>query len=482
MNTFSVAGKELQAKGHHVILLTMERNRHIVEKAGIPGIFHKPINSQTPSENYKTIEESFLMTGVEKFFRVKQFYESITSAFLEFCREITLDKETMNMLRQHKFNIALVDGSTPAWCLYNIPYKMNISYLSFTPAHFPWMMGLPAMPSSEGILGIHLLPSNPSFFMRIVSLALYCYSYITLPLVHKDQHILEMSPEMPATTYSELFKASGVVFVNQDNTCMDYPRLEAPNYHFIGGLGASPAKPLEQPFADFINKAEHGVIVVSFGSFIKRVPDAMMLKMLPVFDRLQQRIIMRCEGDFQNVPSNVMLTKWLPQNDLLGHPSIKVFITHGGLNGQMEGRYHGIPMITMPLGADQDYNAKRAHDKKFGIMMDPFSFTSDDLRKAILEILNNDEYTNAIKKCSRISKQFPNAHDTIHFWIEHVLEFGSEHLKPMSMDMPLWKLFMFDVLLFVLIIDIIICYVAYRCCKCCYRRCPSGRPNKPKVE
>ena len=290
-----------------------------------------------------------------------------------------------------------------------------------------------------------------------------------------------MVPEMPVTTYRELYKASGVVFVNSDNTCVDYPRFEAPNFHFIGGLGANPAKPLEPPFADFVNEAEHGIIVVSFGSFIKRVPDAMMLKMLPVFGYLQQRVIMRYDGDFQNVPSNVMLTKWLPQNDLLGHPKTRLFIAHGGLNGQMEGLYHGIPMVVMPLGMDQDYNALRAHNKKFGIKLDPFTFTSDDLHKVILEILSNEEYTNAIKKCSRISKQFPKAHDTIHFWIEHVLEFGSEHLKPLSMDMPLWKLFMLDILLFFLVLDIIMCYAVYRCCRCC-KRCCCKQIDKSKVE
>ena len=185
VNTFSVAGKELQAKGHHVVLLTMERNKHIVEKAGIPGIFHKPINSQTPSENYKNVEESFLMTGLEKYWHLNNFYSSLTSAFLEFCREITLSKENMDMLRQHRFDIALVDGGPPAWCLYNIPYKMNIPYLSITPAHVPWALGIPVMPSSEGFLGFHLLPQDSSFFMRVQSLTIYILLECLLPPVHK---------------------------------------------------------------------------------------------------------------------------------------------------------------------------------------------------------------------------------------------------------------------------------------------------------
>ena len=69
-----------------------------------------------------------------------------------------------------------------------------------------------------------------------------------------------------------------------------------------------------------------------------------------------------CYLSFQvdDVPSNVMLSKWLPQNDLLGHKKTRLFIAHGGNNGQMEGLYHGLPMIVMPFGGDQMYSAWRA--------------------------------------------------------------------------------------------------------------------------
>ncbi len=35
-----------------------------------------------------------------------------------------------------------------------------------------------------------------------------------------------------------------------------------------------------------------------------------------------------------NIPSNILIKRWRPQNDLLGHPNVKKFVTHGGQNGQ----------------------------------------------------------------------------------------------------------------------------------------------------
>ena len=36
VNFFSVAAKELQSRGHEVVVLAQQRNKHIVEKANIP--------------------------------------------------------------------------------------------------------------------------------------------------------------------------------------------------------------------------------------------------------------------------------------------------------------------------------------------------------------------------------------------------------------------------------------------------------------
>lgn len=52
---------------------------------------------------------------------------------------------------------------------------------------------------------------------------------------------------------------------------------------------------------------------------------------LDVFGRLKQNVIWKIENDtLSNIPSNVKIAKWLPQSDILAHPNIVLFITHGG--------------------------------------------------------------------------------------------------------------------------------------------------------
>ena len=44
---------------------------------------------------------------------------------------------------------------------------------------------------------------------------------------------------------------------------------------------------------------------------------------------------------FTTLPKNILVEEWVPQNDLLAHPKVVLFITHGGNNGQYEALYHG---------------------------------------------------------------------------------------------------------------------------------------------
>ena len=57
--------------------------------------------------------------------------------------------------------------------------------------------------------------------------------------------------------------------------------------------------------------------------------------------------------------ANIRFTDWAPQNDVLGHSALKLFITHAGSNSIHEAAYHGKPVVCIPLLADQFDQAAR---------------------------------------------------------------------------------------------------------------------------
>ncbi len=58
--------------------------------------------------------------------------------------------------------------------------------------------------------------------------------------------------------------------------------------------------------------------------------------------------------------------KWAPQNDVLGHASVRAFVSHGGNNSVYEAAYHAVPTVVMPCVADQGENAVKVLNTAFG--------------------------------------------------------------------------------------------------------------------
>jgi len=114
---------------------------------------------------------------------------------------------------------------------------------------------------------------------------------------------------------------------------------------------------------------------------------------LNVFSKLKQRVIWKFESEtIPDLPPNVMLSKWVPQQDLLGHPKIKMFIMHCGLGGIEESIFHGVPLLGMPFFGDQMFNAKEAANHGFLLKLDWNEMTEETLSNAINTLLTDPRW------------------------------------------------------------------------------------------
>ena len=102
-----------------------------------------------------------------------------------------------------------------------------------------------------------------------------------------------------------------------------------------------------------MDTAEEGVVYVSSGSSIK--PSQMRAEQkevfLETFRQLGAPVVWKWDEDtIPNLPPNVKLSKWVPQQDLLAHPNLRVFVTHGGLLSLQEALYRKTVLVGIPLG------------------------------------------------------------------------------------------------------------------------------------
>ena len=79
------------------------------------------------------------------------------------------------------------------------------------------------------------------------------------------------------------------------------------------------------------------------------MPESKRKLLLNVFKKLKQKVIWKWETEkMEGLPSNVKLSKWLPQQDILAHPNTKMFITHAGQSSTQETLCHKTPVVRKP--------------------------------------------------------------------------------------------------------------------------------------
>lgn len=99
---------------------------------------------------------------------------------------------------------------------------------------------------------------------------------------------------------------------------------------------------------------------------------------------------MKWESDeLDGKPDNVMISKWLPQDDILPHPNLRVFISHCGLGSVAEAKFHGVPVVGIPLGIDQVTNADSIVSEGWAEKVDINTLSVETLGTALHKVLYN---------------------------------------------------------------------------------------------
>jgi UDP:flavonoid glycosyltransferase YjiC (YdhE family) len=91
-----------------------------------------------------------------------------------------------------------------------------------------------------------------------------------------------------------------------------------------------------------------------------------------------------------DVPANAHVEQWVPQADVTPHAS--VIVCHGGSGTVRDGLAGGVPLVVVPLFADQPYNAARVGASGAGIGLPPREEGFPRLADAVREVLREPRY------------------------------------------------------------------------------------------
>ncbi|VDK23255.1 unnamed protein product, partial [Anisakis simplex] len=206
---------------------------------------------------------------------------------------------------------------------------------------------------------------------------------------------------------------------------------------YVGGIGVSlKPSPLPEKFEKLMQKGDKGVVLFSLGTIVpsSAIPMNIRVDIIRAFSEFSDfHFLMRVDENDNETDQvikdmgvgNVELIGWMPQSDLLGHPRMKLFIMHGGLNGMIETAIRGVPLLVIPFFGDQFHNGAAAEHRGIGLALQRNNLNYAQMKKALTQLLTNEKYLKAARRLSEMICNKPNKpEEQLIKWTNYVIKYG----------------------------------------------------------
>lgn len=100
-------------------------------------------------------------------------------------------------------------------------------------------------------------------------------------------------------------------------------------------------------------------------------------------------------ASFGPQPSHVHIEQYIPQSAVLPH--CDVVVTHGGSGTVLASLVHGLPLVVIPIAADQPANAQRVAALHLGQVVGPEDRTPSAFRAAVRTVLDDPGYRERVR-------------------------------------------------------------------------------------
>ncbi|CAI6352176.1 unnamed protein product [Macrosiphum euphorbiae] len=475
-NFFSSVLRSLTDKGHNVTVFTpiTEGNRENYTEIDTSGDLPK--------------KRGIGLTDMMKVFgdpiKTLWFGPGIARSYCDIIHGNERLKDILEGFVHTDFDVILIE---PVWldCMSYVAMKLSLPMIYVVPQsmvtflEYSYLGHVPNPASVSNFMADHGVPKT--FVQRFSNTALLSYSLLTFScfeflLKYREPKPYDVSrPVQPS-----------VMFVNS-HYITEASRSLFSNFVSVGGIHLNAVQNIPNDILDFIENSPHGVIYFTFGSVVSMstLPDHIQNAFKEALAQVPLRVLWKYEGEMKDKPINVMTSKWFPQRDILAHPNVKLFISHGGISGVYEAVDAGVPVLGFPLFYDQPRNIDNLVEAGMGISMDLLTLQKDELLTNILELINNEKYMKNAKIVSDRFKDRPmSPSESVVYWTEYVIRHkGAPHLKSQALNLTWYQYFLLDVIFVIFIFISFVIFITYKLFKTIYYYfLKYSQTIKPKLE
>ncbi|BDA49333.1 UDP-glucuronosyltransferase 2A1 [Coccomyxa sp. Obi] len=372
------------------------------------------------------------------------------------CEGILSNATLMAKLKEYNPELLLAETLSP--CAQIMASKLDVPFVNF------WLFG-PVEPFATSIWrrsnrnafapnpiayfpqkGTEIETQYMSFMQRLYNFATYLHfqweDYINVrPITQAAFKRFGVDPDALRE------RRRMVMTLNIGDPAIEWLRPLPPDLKMIGPILPEPARPLPADLEEFMEGAgNNGVLLVAMGT-IATLGLKERQAMAAAFAKLPARVLWRLSKSevpnqnaitALNLGNNTKVATWLPQNDVLGHPRTRAFLSHCGVNGLYEAAYHGVPIAALPFFADQPENADKAVGRGFAVRVHHEDIGTERFPEALKRVLTDPSFKEAAERVSLKLRARPRTPtQEAADWVEHVLATGGEaYLRTPNQDLP----------------------------------------------
>ncbi|OBZ83696.1 UDP-glucuronosyltransferase 3A2 [Choanephora cucurbitarum] len=417
---------ELGSRGHNVTFLTSDKVakfgkpfQHVQTVPVLPGVTYDPKEIANSEE-------------IRKYHPGRQISIVFNLALAEYkegylgVRDYLIENEVDLVLCDH-FADSCVDAARSV----GIPYVIATTPTLSEAANAPYIIN-DIMYGSEPTTEFQSLFSR--FYGNYISPFIF---YRHLSSVIKKQIELKKEVGLPAKLEhpNEIWKDS-LVLVNNAFGFLP-PRPLGPLVELIGPIMNKEYAPLTDSFKTFLDHHQR-VAYIAFGqtatpslkdtttillslleSLEQGVLDGFIWatvnsgEMFPKTVKTKSGTVYKTQDIFSDAHPHIRMVTWSPQMSLLLHPSVRLFVSHGGFASISESIFAGKPMLLFPFFGDQPTNAMWLEQNKLGMAFSHDTHPLDVAKKIQMVVEDKENILSESMKRMKANAQIRSMHGVI---------------------------------------------------------------------